>query len=260
MKKYKKPVKVKGWDFSQIKVIEEGPNIEYAKIVESRLEKNKTLLDIGTGGAERLLGFALKVDEAIAIDVDRKMIETAAENLSKCGLQNVALILCDSEKLPIMAANIDVVICRQAPFNAREVARVLKQRGIFVTQQVSEGDKRNFKTVFRRGQDYGRRSGTKKRRYLRMLRESGMQVIEERTINTIEYYQSMDDVIFLIANTPMILDFDFGKEQDKLKEIEEKFRTTQGIKTNSERFLIVGKKTADISMTSTNTNKLMHVL
>ena len=60
--------------------------------------------------------------EAIGIDIDRKMINTAAENLDKHSLHNVNLILCDSEKMPIAGAHIDIIIDRHAPFNAREVS------------------------------------------------------------------------------------------------------------------------------------------
>jgi len=243
MGKYREPAKLKGWDFSKVKVIEEGPRIDYPKIVESYLRRNATILDIGTGGAEKLLGFAPKVREAIAIDVDRKMIKIAAENLGKSGLHNVDLILCDSENMPIVEACIDLVLDRHSPFNAKEVSRILKPNGTFVTQQVSEGDKRNFKQIFQRGQLYGEKHGTLKRRYLKELQEAGLRIIKEQTVDTIEYYQSMDDVVFLLVNTPIIPNFDFEKEQDKLEEIEEKSTTNKCIRTNSERFFIVGRKT-----------------
>lgn len=248
MRKYKKPAKLRGWDFSQVKVVEEGSRIDYSKVVESRLGIDKTLLDVGTGGGERLEAFAPKVREAIGIDVDRELIKTTAENLGKSSLQNVNLILCDSEKVPIAGASIDMVIDRQSPFNAKEVSRILKPGGTFITQQVSEGDKSNFKEIFQRGQSYEKKSSTLKKRYLTELREAGIRIIEERAVNTTEYYESMDDVIFLFANTPIIPDFDFEKEQDKLEKIEEKFRTDKGIRTNSERFLIVGSKAVDISV------------
>lgn len=152
------------------------------------------------------------------------------------------LILCDSERLPIAGASVNIVICRHAPFNAQEVFRLLKQGGTFITQQVSEGDKRNFKGIFKRGQAYGEKSGTLKKRYLKELREAGVRIIEERTVNTTEYYESMNDVIFLLANTPIIPDFNYDKEQDKLELIEKEFKTNNGVRTNSERFLIVGRK------------------
>ena len=87
-----------------------------------------------------------------------------------------------------------------------------------------------------------------KERYLIELREAGIRIIKERTVNTTEYYESMDDVIFLLANTPIIPNFDLKKEQDKLEKIERKFKTDKGIRTNSERFLIIGRKEADISI------------
>jgi len=242
MARYRKPGKVRGWDFSQIKFSSEGPRINYCRVVESHLDKNQKLLDIGTGGGEKFLKFAPKVKEAIGIDVDPKMIKTARENLRKSGLSNVKFEVCDSEKLRLGDQEFDVVIDRQAPFNPKEVARVLKPGGVFITQQVSEGDKLNFKEIFRRGDSYGIKSGTLKNRYLGELRKAGMEIIEEKTANTIEYYRSMDDVIFLLANTPIVPDFDFEREQDKLKQIEERFTTEKGIKTNAERFLIVAKK------------------
>lgn len=196
MREYKKPAKLRGWGFSQVRVIEEGPRIDYSKVVKTHLRSNKILLDIGTGGGERLKAFAPKVRVAIGIDIDRKMIKTAAENLGKSNLHNVNLILCDSEKMPIAGAHIDIVTDRHAPFNAKEVSRILKPDRIFITQQVSEGDKRNFKEVFQRGQLYGEKSGTLKKRYLTELREAGIRIIEERTVNTTEYYESIDDMIF----------------------------------------------------------------
>jgi ubiquinone/menaquinone biosynthesis C-methylase UbiE len=242
MARYRKPGKVKGWDFPQIKFSSEGPRINYRRVVESYLDRNQKLLDIGTGGGEKFLKFAPKVKEAIGIDVDPKMIETARENLRKSGLPNVKFEVCDSEKLKFGNREFDVVIDRQAPFNPKEVARVLKPGGVFITQQVSEGDKLNFKKIFQRGDSYGIKPGTLENRYLRELQEAGMKIIEEKTANTIEYYRSMDDVIFLLANTPIVPDFDFEREQDKLKQIEERFTTEKGIKMNAERFLIVAKK------------------
>lgn len=248
MRKYKKPANVRGWNFSEVRVVEEGHRIEYSKVVESHLERNKTLLDIGTGGGERLLAFAFKVREAIATDIDRKKIKTAAENISKSGLYNVDLILCDSNNMPIAGATIDIITDRHAPFNAKEVSRILSPGGTFITQQVSEGDKRNFKEVFQRGQSYREKSGTLKRRYVMELREAGIRIIEVRTVDTTEYYESIDDVLFLLANTPIIPHFNFEREQDKLERIQKEFKTDKGIRTNSERLLIVGGKDVDISV------------
>lgn len=242
MPKYPKPAKLNGWDFSKLRVTETGPRTNYVKIVLSHLNKQKTLLDIGTGGGEKLATHAPRVRYAVAIDNGRNMVETAKRNFHKNRLGNAHMILCDSAKLPLVQASFEVVTDRHAPFKAQEIARVLKNGGVFITQQVSEGDKQNIKRIFRRGQDYGKKPGTKKRRYIRELKHAGLRIIKACTINTTEYYKTMKDIIFLIANTPMIPDFNIEKEQSKLAEIEEKLKTKRGIKTNSERLLIVGTK------------------
>lgn len=43
-------------------------------------------------------------------------------------------------------------------------------------------------------------------------------------------------------DAPMIPDFDVVKVQNRLEEIETRFQTDKGIKTNSERLLIIAKK------------------
>lgn len=45
MSKYRSPAKLKDWDFSRVRVVEEGPKIEYSRVVDSYLERNKMPLD-----------------------------------------------------------------------------------------------------------------------------------------------------------------------------------------------------------------------
>ena len=60
--------------------------------------------------------------------------------------------------------------------------------------------------------------------------------------NATEYYEDMKDLIFLLKNTPIIPNFNIDKDSTFLKEIEEKYKTEEGIKTNSYRFIIICKK------------------
>jgi len=245
MKKYPKPARLKGWDFSQLKVTEEGPRIEYINITKALLNTRKTLLDVGTGGAEKFSTVAPRAKTAIAIDVDPNMLKIAADNLHKTHLSNTHLVLCDSDKLPLAASTVDVATDRHAPFNPEEIGRILKPNGVFITQQVSEGDKQNVKQIFKRGQHYGEKTGTRKKAYVKQLRQAGLRVIRHRTVSTTEYYETMRDVIFLLSHTPVIPDFNFEKEQDELQQIERTLMAKKGIKTNSERYLIIATKKAE---------------
>ena len=79
-------------------------------------------------------------------------------------------------------------------------------------------------------------------KYIQELKKSKFKILKKKTYNATEYYASMKDLIFLLKNTPIIPDFDIERDEKFLKEIEKKYKTKKGIKTNSFRFLIICKK------------------
>jgi len=233
---YKKPSELIGWDFSRLTVTTEGPETHYEELVKSHLRKDMSILDIGTGGGEKLSLFAPFVKRAVGIDADAGMVAAAQRN----ALSNMSVVQASSEHLPFNE-EFDLVISRHAPCTASEIYRVLKKGGVFITQQVSEHDKQNWKELFGRGQSFGVLNDTLKHRYLEELRAAGFTIVEEKTVDTKEYYATMDDVIFLLGNTPIIPDFDVVKDEGVLKQIESQC-TSKGLRTNSMRFLIVVRK------------------
>jgi ubiquinone/menaquinone biosynthesis C-methylase UbiE len=154
----------------------------------------------------------------------------------------VRFLQMDAEKLDFPNQFFNVISCRQAPFSAKEVSRVLADGGVFLTQQVSENDKFNIIDAFGRG--YAAfDDGTLKSTYIAELRDSGFRDIQAFDYDATEYYQSYEDLIFLLKHTPIISKFgevenDFGV----LKKFIEENQTNKGIKTNSKRFMIIARK------------------
>jgi SAM-dependent methyltransferase len=214
---YEKVGSVIGWDFSKI---------------SKRTER------IG----EKLLQIARFTKRAYGIDNSKSMIATAKKNLVKSKLSNVEFKIANAKKLPFPKEYFDVVICRHAPFYVKELFRVLKTEGIFITQQVGERDKQNFKNIFGRGQNFKEESGTKIKKYVKELKRHGFKILKRDFYNSIEYYANMTDLMFLFKNTPIIPKFDIKKDQKFLEKIEQRYKTKNGIKTNSFRFLLICKK------------------
>ncbi len=241
---YDKVGSVIGWDFSDIaeRTKTLGEKWDYVDLVKKYVNKEALLLDIGTGGGEILLKIAPFVKEAKGIDNSESMIKTAEKNLLKSRRSNVEFILADARSLPFQNESFDVVICRHSEFYPNEVSRVLKPGGIFITQQVGEKDKENIKKIFGRGQSFGEPVGALMNKYIKELKNSGFKILREDSYNAVEYYANMKDLIFLLKNTPIIPDFNIDKDSTFLREIEEKYKTKEGIKTNSYRFLIICKK------------------
>lgn len=240
---YDKVGKRIGWDFSHLKTTEEGQGWDFFEKVLKKVKSGNSVLDIGTGGGERILKIARYFGSVYGIDHTSSMVDTAIENLRKTKLDNVKFSLMDSSKLNFPNNYFDIVTDRHCDFNPTEVFRVLKKGGYFFTQQVSEGDQMNIKRAFGKGQAYGVKDGTLKNNYLKQLKKLGFTKIETFDYDSKLIYKTVKDYIFLLRYTPTIPEF--GKKENDfeiLKKFIEKNKTERGIETNSKRFMIVAVK------------------
>lgn len=240
---YDKVGKSIGWDFSKVKCTSEDLPWDFYNEVTKVCKKSDLLLDIGTGGGEAVLSIADSALLLIGIDLSTGMIETATKNAVKSHIPNVRFLQMDSEQLVFPETFFDVVSSRHSPFNANEIAKVLAPGGIFLTQQVSEHDKLNIKEAFGRGQAFGKKNGTLKDQYIMELKKAGFTDIQTFEGNVSEYYQTPEDLLFLLKHTPIIPNFghiesDFQVLQQFIKDNQ----TDKGIKTNSGRFMIIARK------------------
>lgn len=241
-KLYERVGKLNGWDFSKVKYDTVGVKWDFYSEVQKRCNKNTLLLDIGTGGGEKLLKFAPSVRLAVGIDHACGMIETAHKNLIKSNKKNVRMLLMDANKLKFPDNFFDVVSDRHCVFSPKEVHRVLRKGGYFLTQQVGEGDKINIIKEFRRGFDLKKKKSLLDY-YLEEMKKVGFGNIFWDKFNAKEWYKTEDDLIFLLRNTPIIPDF--GKHErdyEILANFVRKNKTKKGILTNSSRYLIVAMK------------------
>lgn len=240
---YKNSDNFSGWDFSKIKVKTQGTKWDFYKEVVKKSKIPSILLDIGTGGGEKILKISSLLSSVVAIDNSDEMINTAQRNLQKSRVQNVRFYKMDAHKISFPDNFFDLISCRQSDFDPLEVYRILRPGGCFITQQVSEADKKNIKEAFNRGQNWGEPDGENHDYYLREFKAIGFSRIESYDYNAIEWYEEPADLIYLLRNTPLIPDF--GKN-DKDFEILHDFilanREEKGIRTNSKRYMLVVEK------------------
>ncbi|PEB50512.1 SAM-dependent methyltransferase [Bacillus pseudomycoides] len=240
---YDKVGRSNGWDFSKLKYITEGATWGFYDEVIRRCKPSDVLLDVGTGGGENVLKIASSALFMIGIDNSSGMIETAQSNLKKARVPNVRFFKMESGDLTFPHSFFDIVSSCHAPFTAAEVARVIKKDGTFLTQQVSEHDKLNLKEAFGRGQCLGEKDGTLKEKYVRELRHAGFTDVQVLEYDAIDYYQTPEDLIFLLKHTPIIPRFGEREEDfDILKQFIRINKTEKGIRTNSKRFMIIANK------------------
>ena len=112
----------------------------FLEIFKKHVTKNDVLLDVGTGRGEKLLSMSRFVGKAIGVDISKRQINNARDNLEESKINNVRFKLADVKNLPFKTEYFDVVTCIYAPFHIEEVYRVLKTNGIFITQKVTNKD------------------------------------------------------------------------------------------------------------------------
>jgi SAM-dependent methyltransferase len=128
-----------GWDFSYLdgRWQEETPPWSYTDIVRAHLPQTDSLLDLGTGGGERLLKFQdLWPSKTVATEEWEPNFLLAMERLTPLGAEVVRANGDEVSPLPFHDESFGLVISRHTAYNLAEVERVLQPGGIFLTQQV----------------------------------------------------------------------------------------------------------------------------
>jgi len=133
-----------GWDFSRHNENwKESPlSWDYVKIAQDYLKPDSLLLDMGTGGGEVLLTIKHPYDLTYVTEAYPPNVELCRKTLAPLGI-HVSQVFGDyNDDLPFDDEMFDVIINRHESFDMKEVNRILKPNGFFITQQV--GGENNF--------------------------------------------------------------------------------------------------------------------
>ena len=133
-----------GWDFSYITEtgrMQEGPvKWNYYSRIRPYLYTAERLLDLGTGGGERLAAFSPLPGETYATEGYKPNVEIAKRNLEPLG---VTVVEVDGDEGPPYNSNLpfddnffDLITDRHEAYCPQEIYRILKDDAHFITQQV----------------------------------------------------------------------------------------------------------------------------
>ena len=136
---------IHGWDFSRIHGRYEEENDlpwDYDAIVRRYLRDDMKLLDYDTGGGEYLLSLHHPCANTAATEGFPPNVELCCQRLLPLG---VDFRPCDNPSaLPFDDEAFDIMINRHGDFDPSEAARVLKQGGLFITEQVGADNDRDL--------------------------------------------------------------------------------------------------------------------
>ena len=205
--------KIKNWDFSSIKYTSEYlTNWDMYDILKQSANEKSKVLDLGTGGGEKVLKYFPNVLEVVATDLSSEMIKTAKANLAKAGKQNIVFKQMDNLKMTTQDNYFDVVVARHTVIDANGIYKTLKKGGKLILRGVDKLDCWELKRDFNRGQDYLEEKPISVIDYEDIL-NAGFKNVELVPIHAREYYKTKEDLLALLLKTPIINNFEVPTEE-----------------------------------------------
>ena len=136
---------IHGWDFSHLdgRMTEDTDfGWDYKDIVLQNLSPDKKMLDMDTGGGEFLLTLGHPYNNTSATEGYAPNVNLCRETLLPLGIDFKEAS--DYSSLPFADEQFDIVINRHGSFDAKEINRILKKGGLFITQQVGDRNDREL--------------------------------------------------------------------------------------------------------------------
>jgi SAM-dependent methyltransferase/uncharacterized protein YbaR (Trm112 family) len=252
-----------GWDWSWLdnrRINGRDPQGDLADLYDARAPSLVALasgvLDLGTGGGERLAAYGPFPSIAVATEAYAPNVTLARERLGPIGVQVIWNdTACQNSlgpepgnrwpqrRLPFADATFDVVLARRTAFSPREVARILKPGGLVLTLQ--------NRTDWQ-GETLADALGATPPEWAipgqgwfvgHTLFEAGFRVErwEERTGTTT--FLDIGAVVYTLLHAPWTIpDFDLGRYRERLYRLHQRMRAEGGFTTRSSGMLIEARK------------------
>ena len=252
MKEYEFYNEIKNWDFSMINYEEEVlSSWDLYEILKSITNENSKVLDLGTGGGEKVLKYFPKVGEILATDFSEEMINTANMNLKASGKNGITFRKMDNLNMDTEENYFDVVVARHTCIDAKGIYKTLKPDGILLVRGVDKDDSIELKNLFGYGQAYFDPKSISEIDF-ENIKEAGFKDTKLTEIYINEYYKTKEDLVALLLKVPILDDFSELEENNNFKKREldinlldkyiEENLTDKGILLKRKYYGIVAKK------------------
>ena len=207
--------KIKDWDFSNINSTKENyTRWKFNDLILEYITTKSRVLDIGTGGGERVLKHYPECQEIVGTDLSEEMIKTANKNLSKTKRKEITFRIMDNLKMDVPLEYFDVVTARHTIIDAKQIYDVLKPGGVLILRGVDQLDCWHLKRIFNKGQAYTDLKPISLVDYENIL-DAGFTNVELVPIHAKEYMNTKEDLVALLLKTPILIDYSETKNLKK---------------------------------------------
>ncbi len=239
------------WDFSNIKCFEEYENNwDMYEEIEKISNEKSLVLDLGTGGGEKVFSkMPKKICMIIGTDLSPTMIKTAKENSKKHPELNAKFVVMNNLKLEFPNELFDIVCARHTVINAKEIFRVLSEKGFLVLRGVDKFDCWDLKELFGGGQCYNDIVPISKQDF-EDVKKAGFKDVRLMELRVNEYYKTKEDLFALLLKVPILDSFSKNLRNEEIlkskmnlfEEYVTKNTTSKGILLKRNYYGIIAKK------------------
>ena len=207
---------IKDWDFSKFEIETESlTNWDFFGVLNELATKNSRILDLGTGGGEKVLEYFPDCKEILATDFSEGMIETANKNLKESGRKNITFRLMDNLKMDVSDDYFDIVVARNTVTDPKQIYKCLKKGGYLLIHGVDRADCWNLKVLYGKGQGFKDKNPISLIDYENVLK-AGFKDAELIPLHEREYFKNEYLFKAFLKKVPII--DDFSEEEGSNKE------------------------------------------
>ncbi|GAA4920774.1 methyltransferase family protein [Stackebrandtia albiflava] len=232
-----------GWDFSVLsgRLTEGDPDWDYETSAAEAVATAEAVLDMGTGGGEFLARLLPAPGRVTATESYPPNVPVARRRLEPLGVEVVATDADRDDVLPFEDARFDLVLNRHESFDAREVARILRPGGVFLTQQVGGGDLSELNAAL--GGPANPYGDWNLDAAAGLVAEAGLTVTTRREAFPPGRFTDVGAVVLYLRMAPWQIDgWDPAAHRDRLSALHDRMTADGGLAVRHHRFLVVARK------------------
>ena len=173
------------------------------KILNGLATEDSRILDLGTGGGEKLLANFPECKEITGTDYSPNMIKTARANLEKSGRKNITFRVMDNLNMDVPDDYYDIVVARHTCIDADQILRCLKPGGHLLLRGVDKYDCWSLKIHLGYGQDFDCPVPISIEDYENILK-AGFSDVELVPIHEREYYKDKETFKAFLGVVPIL--------------------------------------------------------
>ena len=233
-------------NFEKIKI--EGIDADEIYITEiiRRSHAGGVILDIGVGTAYFTIKIAEKASnvEIVALDLSSASVKIAKNNVSRAKNVNIHLLVADGRRLPFKNEAFWLVISRLAPHSIKEVYRVLRKNGWYIFRACGTYNcwKEAHEVFGERALPFATAEWWKTSfSRLERLKQRGFKDVYEMSF-LIKRYYTFEQIVKELRFNPIVKDFNLERDMPKLRELESKYKTKEGIGITGDPLILFGRK------------------